>query len=115
MDAVGRTSHLHEHTHDYLRTRGALLLVIGYVALAVGAGAWALTSHDPPAAYSMSGDTRPRLPDGTIASGTSMSVAEAIARRPAHAVAVHGYLMAAADDWPYLCTRLNEFTDCRGA
>ena len=97
---------------EYLGIRGAMLLLLGLVA--VGVGAWALTRHHAPAPYSMSSDTRPRLPDGTIASGTSISVAEAIARQPAHPVAIHGYFQAAADDRPYLCTRLNDYADCRG-
>ena len=62
----------------------------------------------------MSSDTRPRLPNGTIASGTSLSVAEAITRQSARPVAIHGYFEAAADDRPYLCARLNGYADCRG-
>jgi hypothetical protein len=61
----------------------------------------------------MSSDTRPRLPNGTIATGTSLSVAEAITRQPARPVAIHGYLEA-ADDGPYFCALLNGYADCRG-
>jgi hypothetical protein len=62
----------------------------------------------------MSSDTRLRLPNGTIASGRSLSVAEAITRQSARPVAIHGYFEAAADDRPYLCARLNGYADCRG-
>ena len=96
---------------EYLGIRGAMLLLLGLAA--VGVGTWALTRHHAPAPYSMSSDTRQRLPDGTIASGASISVAEAVARQPAHPVAIHGYFEA-ADDGPYLCTRLNDYADCRG-
>jgi hypothetical protein len=83
-------------------------------ALAVAGGAFGLTRHHARVADSMSSDTRPRQPNGKIASATSLSVAAAIARRPAQPVAVHGYLKAAADDRPYLCARLNGYADCRG-
>jgi hypothetical protein len=96
----------------YFGFRGGMLLLLGLVAL--GVGFWILTRHHATAPESMSSDSRPRLADGTIASGASISVAEALERRTAHSVAVHGYLEAAADDWPYLCARLNGATDCSG-
>jgi hypothetical protein len=77
------------------------LLLLGIAALV--AGVLVITRHHHPRPYSMSSDTRPRLPDGRVASATGMSVADAIGRQPARLVAVHGYLEAAADDRPYLC------------
>ena len=96
----------------HLGGRGATLLLLGIAALV--AGVLVITRHHHPTPYSMSSDTRPRLPDGRVASATGMSVADAIGRQPARLVAVHGYLEAAADDRPYLCARLDGFTDCRG-
>jgi len=92
----------------HLGGRGATLLLLGIAALV--AGVLVITRHHHPRPYSMSSDTRPRLPDGRVASATGMSVADAIGRQPARLVAVHGYLEAAADDRPYLCARLNGFT-----
>jgi hypothetical protein len=89
-----------------------MLLLLGVFAL--GVGVWVLTRHHAPAPDSMSSDTRLRLPNGTIASGRSLSVAEAITRQSARPVAIHGYFEAAADDRPYLCARLNGYADCRG-
>jgi hypothetical protein len=97
---------------EYLGVRGAGLLLLGVFALVVAA--WSFTRHHAPAPDSMSSDTRPRLPNGTIAPGTSLSVADAIRRRPARPVAIHGYFEAAGDDRPYLCARLNGHSDCRG-
>jgi hypothetical protein len=92
---------------EYLGIRGAMLLLLS--VFAVVGGVWVLTRHQAPAPESMSSGTRPRLPDGTIASGPSLSVAEAIARQLTHPVAIHGYIEAAADDRPYLCARLNGY------
>jgi hypothetical protein len=96
---------------EYIGVRGAMLLLLGVFAL--GVGAWALTKHHAPTPDSMSSDTRPRLPNGTIAPGTSLSVAEAITRHPARPVAIHGYFEA-SDDGPHLCARLNGYSECRG-
>ena len=86
--------------------------MLGLAGLLIGL--WVLTSHHHATPYSMSSDARPRLPDGTVASDAGINVADAVARQPAHLVAIHGYFEAAADDWPYLCARLNGTPDCRG-
>jgi len=93
--------------------RAAVVLL--FVLIALVGGILLLTRHREPAPLSMSGDKRPRLPNGSLAPpGTSLGIATAITAQSARPEAIHGYFLA-SDDGLFLCTRLNAYADCRGA
>ena len=65
-------------------------------------------------AYETHGGARTHL-DGTKATESALTVAQALRRQPQKPVYVVGYMLAPRDDLPRLCTRLNDYADCRGA
>jgi hypothetical protein len=95
------------------RGLGIGLAVCTLLAL-VAAAAFVLTRPSTKV-YGMSGDTRVTLPNGRAAPSNTLSVAEALAVQPKHPRLVHGYLLSPMDDAARLCSRLNEYADCRGA
>lgn len=86
-----------------------LLLTLGLIG-----GFLLLTRHRQPTPFSMSADTQPRLPNGHRPQNAGITIASAIAQQPRQPTSIHGYFLW-SDDGPYLCTRLNDYADCRGA